>query len=129
MVISSLDLTFQEYFKMISEIKKIASMARIEINETFCKTCSLKIKNRLQNNNTVKNIKVYPENSLITFNFTSANELSNALNTLSEMGFTEKGDKNCKSKLFAISSCECFAIPVMMLHKNHSALKSNFPFH
>ena len=90
---------------MIVENNK-PSMARIEVQKSFCDGCSLCIKKELQKVNDIKNIRLYPKDSIITFNFVKANKLSTVLNVLSEIGYSEKGERVNKhqlSKLF----CSC----------------------
>ena len=71
----------------------MTSTARIEVQGHFCKGCSRRIKKKLQLVNDINNIRFYPKESLITFNFLKANKLSIALNVLSEMGYPEKGER------------------------------------
>ncbi len=72
--------------------KSSVSTARIEVQQHFCDTCSIFIKRELQEIEEVKNIRLYPKDSLIIFNFANAYKLSVALNTLSEIGYCEKGE-------------------------------------
>ncbi len=73
-------------------VENKTTFARIEVQQRFCETCAFLIKKELQEIDDVKHIKLYPKDSLITFSFTSANKLSSALNTLSEIGYYEKGE-------------------------------------
>ncbi|AKA36508.1 hypothetical protein [Flagellimonas lutaonensis] len=69
------------------------SLARIEAQNAFCPKCSNKIKRALQKIKDISNVCAYSSDSLITFNFIRANELSVALNTLAELEYPPKGDK------------------------------------
>ncbi len=81
----------------------MTSTARIEVQGRFCKGCTKRIKKKLQLVNDINNIRFYPKESLITFNFLKANKLSIALNVLSEMGYPEKGERVESYK----SKCVC----------------------
>lgn len=105
MEISSLGLIYQEFFNMIEE-RCIASMARIEVQQRFCKNCSVCIKEELQEIDDVKNVRLYPKESLITFNFMKANKLSEVLNRLSKIGYPEKGERLLEAQ-FSNSVCGC----------------------
>ncbi|WP_400076556.1 hypothetical protein [Winogradskyella sp. R77965] len=80
-------------------------MARIKVEQRFCNNCSVWIKNELQEIDDVNNVRLYPKESLITFNFTKAYKLSTALNILSEIGYYESGEKVNKEQLQEICSC------------------------
>lgn len=80
--------------------------ARIEVQNPFCHDCSVIIKNKLQEIEEINNIRLYPKDSLITFNFIKINKLSTALNILSDIGFHEKGDRIYKEQ-FSESVCDC----------------------
>lgn len=84
----------------------MTSTAKIEIQQRFCDNCSVCIKKELQEISDINNVRLYPKESLITFNFIKANKLSMALNTLSEIGYYEKGDKINECKL-PKSACAC----------------------
>jgi len=86
--------------------RNIRSMARIPVQQIFCDNCSAQIKRGLQEIKGVANVRLYPSESLICFNFMTANTLSTALNILSDIGYTEKGDRSFKEQ-FATSSCGC----------------------
>ena len=91
MEISFLDLTFREYFKqnLIMEIR----LAKITVQNILCDTCILFIKKRLKQIHNIQSMQLCRENSTLVFSFTSANQLSNILNTLTAMGYPEQGDK------------------------------------
>jgi len=90
---------------MILENNK-PSMARIEVQKSFCDRCSLCIKKELQKVSDIKNIRLYPKDSTITFNFVKANKLSTVLNVLSDIGYSEKGEHVPKNQLYK-SFCSC----------------------
>lgn len=101
----SLALIYQEFFKMVVEKTK-TSMARVEVQQGFCDNCSVCIKKELQEIDEVKNVRLYPKESLITFNFMRANKLSAVLNILSDIGYPEKGEAGFE-KQFSKSVCSC----------------------
>lgn len=82
------------------------SLARIPVQQIFCEDCSVCIKKGLQEIKGITNIRLYPKESLVCFNFMTANTLSQALNILSDIGYTEKGDKSF-TELFSNSNCGC----------------------
>jgi len=84
----------------------MTATARIEVQQQFCNNCSVCIKKELQGIEEVENIRLYPKDSLITFNFAKANKLSMALNILSKMGYPEKGER-IQENQFLKSICKC----------------------
>ncbi|WP_299120074.1 hypothetical protein [uncultured Winogradskyella sp.] len=82
-----------------------ATIARIEVQQRFCNNCSAYIKNELQEIDEVNNVRLYPKESLITFNFTNAYKLSTALNILSEIGYYERGERVTSNKFRLACSC------------------------
>jgi len=99
-----LGLICQEFFKMLAG-KNVAITARIEVQQRFCDGCSVCIKNELQEIDDINNVRLYPKESLITFNFTKAYKLSTVLNRLSEIGYYEVGETASKQQLLEICSC------------------------
>ena len=91
---------------MLQHINLI-STARIEVKQKFCKNCSASVKTELQKIEDVNHIRLYPKESLITFNFKRANKLSEALNALSNIGFQEKEESILNIKCNT-SICPCF---------------------
>ena len=81
------------------------STAKIEIQQRFCKSCSASIKKELQVIEQVENVRLYPKDSLITFNFMNAEKLSSALNVLSRLGYSEKGERIKEESLKSLCSC------------------------
>lgn len=92
-------------------IRNTAFMARIEVQQAFCAACSVGIERELRNIDELENVRLYPKDTLITFNFFRANKLSEALNALSEIGYTEKGEKIIKTQLPSIN-CNCMPATV-----------------
>ncbi|MBC2844397.1 cation transporter [Winogradskyella flava] len=86
--------------------EQIISNARIEVQQSFCDFCSIDIKKALQEIEAIKNIRLYPKDSIVTFNFTSPHKLSTALNTLSAIGYCEKGEV-VDNKNVDIRYCNC----------------------
>lgn len=80
--------------------------ARIEVEDSFCDSCSTCIKNGLQEIKEIKNINLYPKESLITFNFMKVNNLSTVLNVLTDMGYREKGERYSKQACSKLV-CDC----------------------
>ncbi|GGI56424.1 hypothetical protein [Winogradskyella haliclonae] len=83
----------------------MTSTAKIEVQQRFCKNCSVCIKKELQVIENIKNVRLYPKESLITFNFIKADKLSAALNVLSKLGYPEKGERI--EEEFSKSLCSC----------------------
>ncbi len=79
--------------------------ARIPVQRSFCNQCSGKIKSALLSIKDISNVNLYPMDSLIVFNFRRANEISKALNVLTELGCPEKGEKVKND--FDIPFCSC----------------------
>ncbi|PWL38689.1 hypothetical protein DKG77_10600 [Flagellimonas aquimarina] len=98
-----LDLTFQEYFK--TNPMKL-SLAKIPVQNRFCRKCSSQIKSELLKIQDITNVNLYPTDSLVVFSFIKANELSVALNILTALGYPPQGDRvNAK---FISPICSCF---------------------
>ncbi len=88
------------------EERLATSMARIKVEHPFCNNCSVCIKKELQEIEAITNIRLYPKESLVTFNFIKADKLSTALNILSDIGYPEKGERLFKEQ-FSNSVCRC----------------------
>ena len=107
MAIFSLGLICQECFKMLQERSFIpVSMAKIEVQRNFCNSCSKEIREELEQIEGIKNLRLYPKDLLITFNFRKAQHLSAILNRLSVIGYPEKGEMLC-SEVCTNSVCKC----------------------
>lgn len=68
-------------------------IARIHVQNNFCESCKSSIQGKLTKIRDVSNVRLYPKESLVVFNFFKANELSDVLNALTEMGYPEKGER------------------------------------
>lgn len=68
-------------------------LARIQVQNRFCERCKSSIKSKLSEIKSISNIQLYVNESLIVFNFLKANELSDVLNVLSEIGYPEIGEQ------------------------------------
>ena len=86
---SSLALTFQEFFKMNTTK---TNLARIPVQQSFCSCCAHKIKDALSAIEDISNVCLYPNDALVVFNFVRANEISKALNVLTDLGHPEEGE-------------------------------------
>lgn len=82
------------------------SVARIPVQKSFCKKCAHKIKTKLSEIKNVSNVFTYEEEALIVFNFMRANQLSDVLNVLTDLGLQEKGEKQNQLQLPSFI-CEC----------------------
>ena len=92
---------------MLKEKSISSSIAKIEVQQIFCNNCSVSIKKELQKIKDLNNIMLYPKRSLITFNFIKANNLSTVLNTLSEIGYSEKGEQINTEQYLNSTCCTC----------------------
>ena len=54
----------------------------------------------------IKNVYLYPNDSLVVFNFNTASQLSQVLNTLTDLGYPEKGDSLTSNK-YNTPYCTC----------------------
>ena len=68
-------------------------LARIQVQNSFCKGCKSAIKAKLSEIKSISNIQLYVNDSLVVFNFLKANEVSDVLNMLSEIGHPEIGER------------------------------------
>lgn len=71
---------------------QLIQKANLKIERSFCEICSIKISNRLKTITGIQNIRTYPLEAIISFHFEKPNDLSNALNELTELGYPEKGE-------------------------------------
>lgn len=90
---------------MLEEIHT-ASIARIQVEHPFCNNCSVCIKKELQDIEAITNVRLYPKESLVTFNFMKADKLSTALNILTDIGYPEKGERLINER-FVKTVCGC----------------------
>jgi len=92
-------------------------IAQIEVQQSFCNRCAIKIKEALLKIEDITNVYLYPKDSLIVFNFVKANEISKALNLLTELGYPEIREKgNCNNRPF----CDCTVYPSLIPIKARS---------
>ena len=68
------------------------NIARIEVQKSFCQDCGRKIRQELLKIEDINNVALYPESTMVVFSFFRANELSKALNVLTELGYPEVGE-------------------------------------
>ncbi len=83
------------------------SLARIVVQNTFCTNCIVPIKNKIMEVEHVKNVKLFPEDALVVFNFNRANQISEVLNTLTALGYPPKGDR-VSQQYVNKTLCKCF---------------------
>ncbi|MFK7811776.1 MAG: hypothetical protein AB8B59_04730 [Maribacter sp.] len=82
-------------------------IARIPVQNSFCESCKSVIQRKLTKIRDISNVRLYPEESLVVFNFLRANELSDVLNVLTEMGYPEKGEPIDPEVLLKSKLCLC----------------------
>lgn len=80
--------------------------AKISVQKSFCDFCSTRIREELLKIKDITNVYLFPNDSMVVFNFVKANELSTALNVLTSMGYPPKGDKIPKRYLLS-KNCGC----------------------
>ncbi len=73
------------------------SLARVIVQNPFCSNCITPIKKKIMEVDEVKNVRLFPSDSLVVFNFNRAHQISEVLNTLMALGYPPEGDQ--------ISSC------------------------
>ncbi|TBN04412.1 heavy-metal-associated domain-containing protein [Hyunsoonleella flava] len=69
------------------------SLARIVVQNPFCTNCSVSIKKKIMEIEQVQNVRLFPEDALVVFNFNRANQISEVLNTLMNLGYPPEGDR------------------------------------
>jgi len=84
-----------------------AQIARIPVQNKFCTTCKNTILNKLKEIQHISNVRLYEKESLVVFNFFRANELSNVLNVLTEIGHPEVGERLNDSYRVELKLCKC----------------------
>ncbi|MEM7484267.1 MAG: hypothetical protein AAF348_03575 [Bacteroidota bacterium] len=97
------------------------SIARIPVQQSFCSRCSVKIKEALSSIKDITNVNLYPMESLVVFNFVRANQISNALNVLTELGYPEMGEKNNSRTPVPVYSCNGCAAKSCQKKSNYEA--------
>lgn len=83
-----------------------SGFATVHVQNTFCQRCSSSIKKELLKIIDISNVYLYPMDSLIVFNFIKANELSTALNVLTDLGYPPENERINYNKL-PITACIC----------------------
>ncbi|WP_139063626.1 heavy-metal-associated domain-containing protein [Flagellimonas eckloniae] len=68
-------------------------LAKIPVQNSFCASCSHQIRKELLKIEDISNVHLFPTESLVVFNFVRANELSTALNVLTDLGYPQVGDR------------------------------------
>lgn len=79
--------------------------ARFEVARSFCEGCANHISCRLQKIQGIKNVKLYPLETMVSFHFNRPNDLSNALNELTQMGYPEKGERISSLETCSFQGC------------------------
>jgi len=69
------------------------NIARIFVQNTFCQNRIQNIRSEVKKVIESGNVILYPSDSLIVFNFKTANEVSEVLNVLTHLGFPPAGDR------------------------------------
>jgi len=69
------------------------TLARIFVKNSFCINCVVPIKKKVMEVQNIQNVILSPSDSLIAFNFNSANQVSEVLNTLTVLGYPPKEDR------------------------------------
>ncbi|MDJ0645457.1 MAG: hypothetical protein QNJ57_05665 [Flavobacteriaceae bacterium] len=82
------------------------SLARIFVQNPFCTDCITPIKKRIMNVQNIRNVALYPSDSLVVFNFNKVNQVSEVLNTLMALGHPQKGD-HITDETFVPPLCKC----------------------
>ena len=82
-------------------------IARIPVQNSFCELSKTTIQTKLSKIRDVSNVRLYPQESLVVFNFFKANEVSNVLNVLTEMGYPEKGEQINHEVFLRSKLCLC----------------------
>ena len=83
------------------------NIARIEVQRGFCSQCSNEIRKALQKIKAIGNVVCYPQSAMVIFSFSKANELSKALNVLTEMGYPEIGEDWPVLSNSSLIACDC----------------------
>lgn len=79
--------------------------AKIPVQQSFCTRCSIRIRQELLEIGNITHVRLYPADSLIIFHFIKANEVADALNVLTALGFPPKGDKITEMPLRIVCAC------------------------
>lgn len=82
------------------------SLARIFVQNPFCSNCLTSIKQKIMEVKQVKNVMLFPADSLVVFSFNRANQISEVLNTLVALGYPPEEDI-ISNALRVKPLCEC----------------------
>ncbi|MFD2586719.1 hypothetical protein ACFSQJ_07235 [Croceitalea marina] len=82
-------------------------LARVHVQNSFCLRCKALIEAKLSEIQNISNIRLYNNEPMVVFNFFKANELSDVLNTLSEIGYPEIGERIDSSCFKKPKNCLC----------------------
>jgi len=84
------------------------SLARIFVQNPFCKGCISSLEKKVLQVDNVKHVRFFMKDSLIVFNFNRVNQVSEVMNILLTAGHPPQGD--IVSNDFKINShCNCIA--------------------
>ena len=83
------------------------NIARIEVQRNFCQQCGGRIRQALQKIDDIGNVIFYPDSATVVFSFYKANDLSKALNMLTEMGYPEVGEIPSVANRGCSMQCKC----------------------
>ena len=81
------------------------NLAKIPVQQSFCSSCADTIKAALLKIQDISNVYLYPKDALVVFNFVRANEISQALNVLTAMGYPEEGEIVDNNSNIPLCSC------------------------
>lgn len=87
-------------------MKTTTNLARIFVQNRFCSDCITPIKQKILEVKQVKNVMLFPRDSLVVFNFNRANQISEVLNTLVALGYPPEEDA-IASASYVKPLCEC----------------------
>ncbi len=82
------------------------SLARIFVQNPFCKGCISQLKNELLQVENIQHVRFFLKDALVVFNFNKANQVSEVMNILLAAGYPPKGDmisNDFKTK----ATCSC----------------------
>lgn len=83
-------------------------LARIFVQNEFCIQCVHKAQTKMMGVQNISNVKVYPKDALVVFNFKKANAVSEIRNTLTSLGYPPLGDSMGNTS-YKTLLCECAA--------------------
>ncbi len=83
-----------------------SGIAKIPLQNSFCERCAEIIKRRIIEAQNLQEVLLFPEESLIVFNFKWANQVSEVLNILTRLGYPPVGDEVTTST-YNLPFCKC----------------------